>query len=227
LEVDRNEYDSFFWRLSFFVPKKSGAVFFMSDLSDYELQRLANIAANEAVLASLGLDKPLIDKPGSPKVKKAKVALGSPHLRERSARLQNKPVDYVGLTHEDDLWMEKKIRRCTNGGRKSKPVLTYADIQAREIEKPKKKRPRATVHSEYPGRFGSCSSNAFCAPSDSFSAMPMTPQRNKHTYHTNGRRVLCPCCNQTWVQKKDGTIRAHLCIPFNPVGGDAVLPSGF
>ena len=75
----------------------------MTELSAYELQRLENIARNEAKLRALGLDKPNIPKaPPRPKSKK-RARSDAPRVGERrSSRERSAPASYTPKHDDDD-----------------------------------------------------------------------------------------------------------------------------
>ena len=122
----------------------------MTQLSDYERQRLDNIAANKAHLESLGLaggargllaDKTKITR--QPKRKRDDDEDGEAGLVDvrRSSRLCDAPKTYVELSHEDMLREERdeRIERCTMRPARScgKPV-TFVQKQAEEQEERQK-----------------------------------------------------------------------------------------
>ena len=123
----------------------------MTQLSDYERQRLDNIAANQAHLESLGLaggargllaDKTKITR--QPKRKRDDDEDGEAGLVDvrRSSRLCDAPKTYVELSHEDMLREEREMEgmeRSTIRPRRAcgKPV-TFVQKQGEEQEERQK-----------------------------------------------------------------------------------------
>jgi hypothetical protein len=139
----------FFDQPVFVPPQKTGGK--MTQLSDYERQRLDNIAANQAHLESLGLaggvrgliaDKTKITR--QPKRKRDDDEDGEAGLVDvrRSSRLCDAPKTYVELSHEDMLREEREMEgmeRSTIRPRRAcgKPV-TFVQKQGEEQEERQK-----------------------------------------------------------------------------------------
>ena len=116
-----------------------------AELSDYEKQRLANIAQNQSVLAQLGLaDGECKLKPPPPPKKRPAARKHDDDAGEepqqptrKSARVANTPVCHTELSDEFCLREEKKLaaleRASTRPQRDRKATTSYSDEQAEAI----------------------------------------------------------------------------------------------
>ena len=106
-------------------------------LSAYELQRLKNVAANNAVLAQLGLagDNSLRDKPPPKKKPPPPPPPSSASVEvRRSSRVSGQHVDYSGGL-SDDYFRDEERRAERPERKRSAPTNLYSDEQALEIQK--------------------------------------------------------------------------------------------
>ena len=145
-------------------------------LSDYEQQRLDNIARNQRVLQELGLVEPILE-PAKPKPKQqhrlhAEVTSFQVASR-RSNRVSKTPALYAGLTDEffrseqsddDSDDDDRGVRHSSRPQRNLKRIQTFADEFQYNVEKhPRVRAPRASVSQSC--NMWSANMPAFASPS--------------------------------------------------------------
>ena len=128
--------------MNFFLQKKIEKKM----LSEYEQQRLQNIAGNNAMLASLGLanGESSLKPKGKPRVNVRKRppeddpdSVRGPSTRGPSTRRTNPPERFGELS--DAFCLREEIEaECDRPRRERKPVKTYESEQAHELERAQK-----------------------------------------------------------------------------------------
>lgn len=192
-------------------------------LSAYELERLANIAANQAKLDELGLgdaEKNKLKAPPPPKRKRDESSIDvndDKHPIRRSLRVSNTQVSYLELSDEFCLREEKLLaamdRKATHPHRKRSAPASYSDEQAagilsKEASNVLKKRAKLAALQRV-------------AVPDAFALRPPIMVTTSHFTPANVITVdgqtkgRCPRCGQFWALRKDKTIRDHSCIPLS------------
>lgn len=210
-------------------------------LCEYELQRLANIASNQAVLSSLGLggDNSL-KKPKAPVVRKPKSDSDDDDDNQslptrRSTRNVGTPTDYVELSDEF-MCMEERglLKRAKRDSKQAAPrfdELQAAEAAEREEKRAQKAAQQAQVVREKmererseraerariaaQQRIANAQANAHAT-----SLMPLTAFLPRSggvpPYPTKGKVEICPLCNGPFVRRKNGAIRKHDCVDQAP-----------
>lgn len=210
------------------------------EISEYEKQRLANMAANKRILDALGLsgDNSLSSKEQcAPKAKRVKTKPDDDDDVKEPTRVQPKRGDgatsyknffseqYSALDELDRL--EEQHRRQKNARATKKPI-TYMDEQADQLanEKPRRKSTVVT-HSDLGivdsnGNNGVTNDELFM-PNKTLSfhpgAEPSELQRSKRTWTVQGKRGVCPICKGIFKINKANAygqeiMRKHTpCIP--------------
>jgi hypothetical protein len=207
-------------------------------LSQYELDRLDNIARNKAVLEALGLEDGLIGK--SKEKSKARAAPKSksddddddvtePVAVRRSSRHTGK-VKHVELTDEDMLAEEREILRPK---RATRVVSRFEDRQAAELQEREKRveqkrnlqRQRVAQEAAATKAAKEAAKQAAAvAQAKVFMAQrsvnPCTPRGPMiiaggkvpvAPYPTKGKKYTCEFCRGEFVETKNGG-RHHTCI---------------
>ena len=194
-------------------------------LSPYELQRLANIANNQAALKALGLDDPLISKkkklPTTHYDKKDDDAPSEPS--RRSARVAKLRPLNGGLT--DAFCLEEEEEMVRPRRPRAQPSKSYSIIQGEEeearsfaaVQRAAKKRKefeyaeririeKTRIERQYQIQQQwqiQQQNNAFVATYQ----RPTQPSVN-----TQGEPSACPDCGGVFIfPKKKGTFRKHRC----------------
>ena len=206
-------------------------------LCEYELQRLANIASNQAVLSSLGLggDNSL-KKPKAPVVRKPKSDSdddddNQPLPTRRSTRNVGTPTDYVELSDEfmckEERGLLKRAKRDSKQAAPRFDELQAAEAAEREEKRAQKAAQQAQVVREKmererseraerariaaQQRIANAQANAHAT-----SPMPLTAFLPRSggvpPYPTKGKVEICPLCNGPFVRRKNGAIRKRLGI---------------
>ena len=207
-------------------------------LCAYELQRLANIASNQAVLDSLGLggDNSL-KKPKAPVVRKPTSddddddEKPSALPTRRSTRNVGTPATYVELSDEfmcmEERGLLKRAKRETKQAAPRFDELQAAEADQREQKRAHKAAQQAQVVRERIERERSERAeraklaaeqrlaNAHAAPS-----LPLTGFMPRAggvpPYPTKGKVEICPLCNGPFVRRKNGEMRKHDCVDPTP-----------
>ena len=203
-------------------------------LCAYELQRLANIASNQAVLDQLGLggDNSL-KKPKKLPVRKSKPDSDDDDdktapVPRRTTRKSGKP-DYVELSDEF-MCMEERglLKRAKREIKQAAP--RYDEIQAAEIALREEKRALKVAHqaklardnmqrerSERAERMRIAAERRMAAPQPSLPLFQCASRSaNVPPYPTKGKVEICPLCNGPFVRRKDGSMRKHDCVDATP-----------
>lgn len=208
-------------------------------LSDYELQRLANIAKNQAVLDDLGLggNNKLVEtkkkKPPQPKRKRdddddddtAQII-----LRRSSRTNDNVNPVYTELSDQFMLAEEKGLILRTR--RTTKTIDRYDEIQAKEEQErvaniQQRQAAKAKALEQQRQRQAMLRTRTLPAirerrtyqPSDDEAQLLMTREIAVPRYPTARPPEICPYCRGEFVPKADGSMRKHVCVPV-----DVVLP---
>lgn len=216
-----------------------------AQLSEYELQRLANVARNQAVLDALGLGgnnaleekKPPIRKPPAPKPDDDDDV---PKFVRRSGRSTNAPVTYSeGLSDEFMCKEEKALERRelqSNRPQRKRGAPTYhSDEQGDAIlahnEANAVKRRCREAELERQNRQQQAQRAALIVHA---SNAPMLPSMStaqaappfvhvaasvtvKKQWRVDQPVVKCMRCGGLYAQRKDGRVRDHYCSPANSV----------
>ena len=213
-------------------------------ISEYEQQRLDNIARNQAVLDALGLgdgsSKLVPTKPTAPKAKpRAKDddnddGDGVAAPTRRSLRVANAPVQYQELS--DDFCLDEEKRLNARPSRDRKRTITYAEKQGAEIHEAEQKNAalrranqqranaaeRARQYSTYQTFSSTVPSSAPMTMISASRTPVVFAPNNTRGYHTDGKCAECPDCKGIFVvRKSDGKIRDHVC---QPVDTELLLP---
>jgi len=204
------------------------------ELSDYEKQRLANIARNLQVLESLGLGEKLAVKKKPAAVVRRKSDDDddegrAPVALRHSNRQSQAPVAFMSLSHDQCLDEEKALRRkereSTRPSRKRNVTATYAEQQADEMlakeetnAKRRQERNREKLLCEanvQRVRMASVAAAAPVLPSMQQILMVGVPAGSlTHKPGCVGPVARCRRCGNFWaVRRSDGQIRDHTCIP--------------
>lgn len=178
-----------------------------TDLSEYELQRAANIRQNHAMLVSLGLESPTVlePAPSSSAAPKPKPPSNKPPSRA-SSRLAGKPLpNYCsGLSDEycrrEERDAERQVSRKSQ--RTSKPCKG-------EIDCPSHARRKAKVG---PDVSGTPPPHSFVQKQVPLKQPPMHTQVMSTTSDKIAR--CCPRCHKTFVGTKSGNLRKHDCFVY-------------
>ena len=194
-------------------------------LSNYELERLANIAKNKAKLAELGLDEESskLKDPLPPKKRRRDDHDDNNdnvdvQPARRSLRLSNTEVSYTELSDEFCLREERllyaKERISTHPTRKRHAPSTYSDEQADAIlvkdEKNASKRAKLALQRTQMHHI---------SVSNATPHLPFMPAMPGHFIPVSvnmvhgQKKAICPRCGQLWALRKDKSIRDHSCIP--------------
>eukprot|EP00966_Prymnesium_polylepis_P016891 389470-Prymnesium_polylepis.1 len=204
-------------------------------LSQYELDRLANIASNKAVLRALGLDDSLTgksnDKPkarAAPKPKSDDDDVTEPVAKRRSFRHTGK-VQHVELTDEDMLAEKRESLRPK---RETRVVNRFEDRQAAELQQKEERaeqkrnlqRQRLAQETAATKSAKEAKQAAAVAQAKIFMAQrsvnlsiargPMIIAGGKvpvAPYPTKGKKYICEFCRGEFVETKKGD-RHHSCI---------------
>lgn len=178
-------------------------------LSEYEEQRLANMAENQQKLVELGLVA--VPKPAPPPTKPRPVEKVISKPVRSSSRQCGRPVSYAGLTHEQFLEEESeyKARRRSTGTRTSKPPYRFSPpMFHRPVSASKLMEDGAQwqqIVSLQPAQVADANS-------------PRIP------YHTLGKQGLCSRCQNWFTITKKKLLHKHICQPVM-TPAVALLPS--
>ena len=206
-------------------------------LCEYELQRLANIASNQAVLDSLGLggDNSL-KKPKAPVVRKP-TSDDDDDDDNPPALPTRRSARNVGITHhvalsDEFMCMEERglLKRAKRDTKQAAPrfdELQAAEAAQRDEKRAQKAAQQAQVARERMERERSERAeraklaaeqriaNAHAAPS-----LPLTGFMPRAggvpPYPTKGKVEICPLCNGPFVRRKNGAMRKHDCVDPTP-----------
>ena len=211
-------------------------------LCEYELQRLANIASNQAVLDKLGLGgNNSLKKSKAPVVRKPKPDSEDDEDQpaiptRRSTRNVRTPATYVQLSDEF-MCMEERglLKRAKRDSKQAAP--RFDELQAAEAEQRDERRAqkaaqqaqvarermererseraeRARVAAEQ--RIANANANA-SSPLSPLPLMGFMPRAGGvPPYPTKGKVEICPVCNGPFVRRKNGAIRKHDCVDPTP-----------
>ena len=221
-------------------------------LCAYELQREANVARNQAVLAALGLggDNSLKGPKPPPKKPPPKPADedtdASPKFVRRSGRSTNAPPSYAeGLSDAfmcaEEKSLERRERQSNRPQRKRLAPSYHSDeqanaIMAREEANAAKRRARqaelerqarARQQQAYMQQQSALVMRAPSAPVlPSMSSMPtfttVAPVAAKKQWRVDQPVVKCVRCGGLYAQRKDGKVRDHYCSPIVSVAAPVV-----
>lgn len=208
-------------------------------LCEYELQRLANIASNQAVLDSLGLggDNSL-KKPKAPVVRKPTSDDNDddekpPSLpTRRSTRNVGSTATYVELSDEfmcmEERGLLKRAKRNTKPTTPRFDELQAAEAAQRDEKRAHKAAQQAQVVKERMERERSeraerakiaaeqrlANAHAASSPVPLMGFMPRSG--GVPPYPTKGKVEVCPICNGPFVRRKNGAMRKHDCVDPTP-----------
>ena len=192
--------------------------------SDYELQRDANIARNQAVLDALGLGGNNSLKP-----QKAPVAAREPaplipeQERRRSSRVSKQVVTFEALSHEFCDEEERVAEGRVREGRKRAAPTSYREEQAREVEEREAKAARRREEAQRVRRTmeaRAARERVLTAPLVvDLPIVDENAQRPAHqfAYPVLSKRARCPGCNGIFVVTAKGTLHKHDCRPARPI----------
>ena len=206
-----------------------------AELSDYEKQRQRNIAANESVLALLGLANGAskLKQPPPPKKRRDDEDSGEPRLPTRkSARVSNAPITYSELSDEFCLREEKQLERMERASTRPQRLRTapsfHSDEQAEAIRKQEelnaKKRQKAKLDAEYAHKQHIAMQAAAYAANPVLPNMTVRFMPQEVTTQNAQKKGKCWRCGQHWSLRKDGTIRDHGCTPLVGVAQPITAP---
>ena len=190
--------------------------------SEYELQRDANIARNQAVLDALGLGGNNSLKP-----QKAPVAAWEPaplipeQERRRSSRVSRQVVTFQALSHEFCDEEERVAEGRVREGRKRAAPTSYREEQAREVEEREARAARRREEAQRVRRTVEAKVST-TAPAPLLANLPIVDdnaQRPAHqfAYPVLSKRARCPGCNGIFVVTAKGTLHKHDCRPARPI----------
>lgn len=209
-------------------------------LCEYELERLANIARNAAVMESLGLGSdnliPKKAKPQPPPKRKHNDDTDSDDdvpvatLRRSTRHSTDVKPCYQELSDEFMLNEERALNRAR---RVSKPIERFDEVQAREETKrlsDAQKRYAAKVHAQRLQKQENekkqeTSQKALkqerrtYEPRNASQNGVMAREIAVPRYPTARAPEICPYCRGEFVPRSDGSMRKHVCVPV-----DVVLP---
>ncbi len=192
-------------------------------LSEYELERAANIAANRRRMSELGLleeedddEKPVVEKEKRTYKKRDRDA----EPTRRCARLAHQKVEYTGLDrsyNEDEIGEDGNT--ITRRGRKTSKTkffsasFAFAEKQksaARSIANRVSTAIPASEHSELDVNLNGIDVQELMGFMD-FPGPGLTGPKasNIPSYEVSGRRSVCNYCQGVFVLKKDGRMRSH------------------
>jgi len=199
------------------------------ELSDYELQRLANVARNQAVLEELGLAGNNSMQPAKPPKKPpVKRSLPNQYVQpiRRSSRATNAPDSYGDHCQLTDAFFRREeieAERADRPQRKRSKPQTYAAEQHRQnalneakLNKARQERREASrIHAvTAPPPMPSIQNTSF----NRSGFFPTVVTSHAKSYHTDGQQGQCPVCLGLFVvRKSDGRLREHYCVPAQPV----------
>lgn len=208
-------------------------------LSEYELQREANVARNQAVLAALGLGgdnslkPPKPPKKPTPKPNPDAETDAEPKVVRRSGRSTNAPPSYAeGLSdafmcaEEKQLSRRERERQSDRPQRKRQAPSYHSDEQgdailARDEANAAKRRARQAelerqARQQQTALIMRAPSATPVLPSmASMPVMPVVspPAAVKKQWRVDQPVVKCVRCGGLWAQRKDGRVRDHYCSP--------------
>lgn len=205
-------------------------------LSEYELQRLANIASNQAVLEQLGLggDNSLKKPKTAPSRKRNKDSDDDeekpPPATRRTTRNVGTP-NYVELSDEfmcmEERGLFKRDRRQTKKNAPRFDEMQAAEAAQREEKRAQKVALQAQLlrdkmqreRSERAERMRVAAEQRMANPQPALPSMLAFMPRASNgvpPYPTKGTVEICPLCNGPFVRRKNGALRKHDCVDPTP-----------